>query len=90
MIRDYISHELQGVSNQIEDLSRQEREVLRPENRQKRDEAEGRAKRIRENLGVNPFYRTQEEVNFLINQARASVPRRSQMSSQVARSSQCA
>ncbi len=50
MIRDYISHELQGVSNQIEDLSRQEREVLRPENRQKRDEAEGRAKRIRENL----------------------------------------
>jgi len=50
MIRDYISHELQGVSNQIEDLSRQEKEVQRPENRQRRDEAEGRAKRIRENL----------------------------------------
>jgi CRISPR-associated protein Cmr2 len=50
MIRDYISHELQDVSDQIEDLSRQEREVMRPENRQKRDEAEGRAKRIRENL----------------------------------------
>jgi hypothetical protein len=27
--------------------------------------------------GVNPFSRTQEEVNFLLNQARASVPRHS-------------
>ena len=38
--------------------------------------------------GVNPFYRTQEEVNFLFNQARVSVPHRFQKSSQVARSSQ--
>ncbi len=44
----------------------------------------------RDQVGVNPFYRTQEEVNFRFNQARMSVPRRFQKSSQVARSSQCA
>lgn len=36
-------------------------------------------------LGLPPFFRTPEEVNFRFNQARASLPRHSPMSSQVAR-----
>jgi len=43
------------------------------------DRVGGKAKR--ERLGVNPFSRTQGEVNFLCNQARASVPRHLQMAS---------
>ncbi len=53
MIRDYMSHELQGTLHQIEDLNRQERTIRDArgrDNRQRRDEAESRAKRVRENL----------------------------------------
>ncbi len=50
MIRDYISHELQSASNQIKDLSQRERDVQRAENRQKRNEAEGKAEIARESL----------------------------------------
>lgn len=53
MIRDYIDHELQRALRQIEDLGRQEqiaREARGPENRRRRDEAEGRARKTRENL----------------------------------------
>src|SRR5947209_327581 len=50
MIRDYLSHELRGISNQIEDLSQLEREVQRAENRQKRKEAEDKVEIARESL----------------------------------------
>jgi CRISPR-associated protein Cmr2 len=53
MIRDYMDHELQRVLRQIEDLGRQEqivREARGPENRRRRDEAEGKVRRARENL----------------------------------------
>jgi CRISPR-associated protein Cmr2 len=50
MIRDYISHELQNASNQIKDLSQRERDVQGAENRQKLDEAKGKAEKARESL----------------------------------------
>src|SRR6266851_268287 len=55
MIRDYMDHELQRVLRQIEDLGRQEQIArdargLGPEDRRRRDEAEGRARRTRESL----------------------------------------
>ncbi len=52
-MRDYMSYKIQGVLNQIEDLNRQERiarEARGAENRSKRDEAERKARTIREAL----------------------------------------
>jgi CRISPR-associated protein Cmr2 len=58
-MRDYVSYEIQNASKLIEDLGQQERvvgEARSPENRSRRDEAERRAKGIRETLltGVQP------------------------------------
>jgi CRISPR-associated protein Cmr2 len=58
-MRDYIGYEIQNASKLIEDLGQQERvvgEARGPENRSRRDEAERRAKGIRETLltGVQP------------------------------------
>ena len=50
MIRDYISHELQSASDQIEDLSQREGHVQKAENRQKRNEAEEKVKIARASL----------------------------------------
>ncbi len=53
MIRDYMDHELQRVLRQIEDLGRQEqivKDARGPENRRRREETEGKAKRTREGL----------------------------------------
>ncbi len=55
MIRDYMDHELQRVLRQIEELGRQEQiardaRSLGPEDRRRRDEAEGKVRRAREGL----------------------------------------
>src|SRR5436309_2877924 len=52
-MRDYMSYKIQNASRLIEDLGRQERTVREargPENRSRRDEAERRARSIRETL----------------------------------------